>query len=96
MSEKIFHITTNFVNFAAIYYIAVMSSYHTPVLLEESIELLDIKSDGIYADLTFGGGGHTRRILQDLGDGGALYSFDQDRDTLANAPEDEHFNFVRL
>ena len=71
-----------------------MSSYHTPVLLEESIALLDIKSDGTYADLTFGGGGHTRRILQDLGEGGALYSFDQDRDTLANAPDDEHFHFV--
>ena len=71
-----------------------MSSYHTPVLLEESIELLDIKNNGTYADLTFGGGGHTRRILQDLGEGGALYSFDQDRDTLANAPDDEHFNYV--
>ena len=43
-----------------------MSSYHTPVLLEESIELLDIKSNGTYADLTFGGGGHTRRILRHL------------------------------
>ena len=71
-----------------------MSSYHTPVLLEESVELLDIKSNGTYADLTFGGGGHTRRILQELGEGGALYSFDQDRDTLANAPDDEHFHFV--
>ena len=71
-----------------------MSSYHTPVLLEESIALLDIKSDGTYADLTFGGGGHTRRILQDLGEGGALYSFDQDRDTLANAPDDERHTFV--
>ena len=71
-----------------------MSSYHTPVLLEESIELLDIKSNGTYADLTFGGGGHTRRILADLGEGGALYSFDQDRDTLANAPDDEHFHYV--
>ena len=77
-----------------IIYCPKMTSYHTPVLLEESVELLDIKSNGTYADLTFGGGGHTRRILQELGDGGALYSFDQDRDTLANAPEDEHFNFV--
>ncbi|MBR4850140.1 MAG: 16S rRNA (cytosine(1402)-N(4))-methyltransferase RsmH [Alistipes sp.] len=71
-----------------------MSEYHTPVLLEESVTSLEIKPDGIYADLTFGGGGHTRRILADLGEGGALYSFDQDRDTLANAPDDEHFHFV--
>ena len=71
-----------------------MSEYHTPVLLEESVTSLEIKPNGIYADLTFGGGGHTRRILADLGEGGALYSFDQDRDTLANAPDDEHFHFV--
>ena len=71
-----------------------MSEYHTPVLLEESVTSLKIKPNGIYADLTFGGGGHTRRILADLGEGGALYSFDQDRDTLANAPDDEHFHFV--
>ena len=71
-----------------------MSSYHTPVLLEESIELLDIKPDGCYADLTFGGGGHSRRILQSLGSEGALYGFDQDRDTKANAPDDERFHYV--
>ncbi len=70
------------------------SSYHTPVLLEEAIELLDIKSDGVYADLTFGGGGHSRRILESLGENGRLYSFDQDSDTKANAPEDSRFNYV--
>ena len=71
-----------------------MSNYHTPVLLEEAIELLDIKPDGVYADLTFGGGGHSRRILECLGENGRLYSFDQDSDTTANAPEDSRFNYV--
>ena len=71
-----------------------MSNYHTPVLLEEAIELLDIKPDGVYADLTFGGGGHSRRILECLGENGRLYSFDQDSDTKANAPEDSRFNCV--
>lgn len=71
-----------------------MSNYHTPVLLEEAIELLDIKEDGVYADLTFGGGGHSRRILESLGEMGHLYSFDQDSDTKANAPEDSRFNYV--
>ena len=71
-----------------------MSSYHTPVLLEQAIELLDIKPDGVYADLTFGGGGHSRRILESLGENGRLYSFDQDSDTKANAPEDSRFNYV--
>lgn len=71
-----------------------MSNYHTPVLLEEAIELLDIKADGVYADLTFGGGGHSRRILDSLGSNGRLYSFDQDSDTKANAPEDSRFNYV--
>ena len=71
-----------------------MSNYHTPVLLEEAIELLDIKADGVYADLTFGGGGHSRRILESLGENGRLYSFDQDSDTKANAPDDIRFNYV--
>lgn len=71
-----------------------MSNYHTPVLLEEAIELLAIKEDGIYADLTFGGGGHSRRILESLGKNGRLYSFDQDSDTKANAPDDSRFNYV--
>lgn len=70
------------------------TTYHVPVLLEESIELLDIKPDGTYCDLTFGGGGHSRHILSKLGKQGQLYSFDQDRDTLSNAPQDERFHYV--
>ena len=71
-----------------------MSSYHTPVLLEQAVAELEIKSDGVYADLTFGGGGHSRRILECLGENGRLYSFDQDSDTKANAPDDSRFNYV--
>ena len=63
------------------------TTYHVPVLLEESVNLMDIRSDGTYCDLTFGGGGHSRHILSKLGEGGRLFSFDQDRDTLANAPD---------
>ena len=62
--------------------------------MEECIDLLDIKPDGIYADLTFGGGGHSRRILEELGTEGRLYGFDQDSDTKANAPDDERFHYV--
>ena len=71
-----------------------MPQYHTPVLLEESVDLLDIRPDGTYADLTFGGGGHSRRILEKLGPGGRLYAFDQDRDTRANCPDDGRFHYV--
>ena len=71
-----------------------MSAYHTPVLLEESVALLGVVPDGTYADLTFGGGGHSRRILESLGEGGRLYAFDQDRDTQANRPDDPRFRFV--
>ncbi len=71
-----------------------MSQYHVPVLLEESIELLDINPSGVYVDLTFGGGGHSRHILSKLDAKGRLYSFDQDLDTHANHPQDERFNFV--
>ena len=70
------------------------TTYHVPVLLEESVNLMDIRPDGTYCDLTFGGGGHSRHILSKLGEGGRLFSFDQDRDTLANAPNDERFNYV--
>jgi len=69
--------------------------YHTPVLLEESVALLDIVPGGTYVDLTFGGGGHSRRILQSLGPEGRLYGFDQDRDAEANCPDDGRFHFVR-
>ncbi len=71
------------------------SDYHTPVLWREAVELLEIPSEGgVFCDLTFGGGGHTRLILSNLAEDGALYSFDQDSDTKANAPEDERFNYV--
>ncbi len=70
------------------------NTYHIPVLLEESIEYLDIKPDGIYVDLTFGGGGHSRHILSRLGPSGRLYSFDQDSDTRANCPDDPRFVYV--
>ena len=71
-----------------------MSHYHTPVLLEESVGLLGIDPAGTYVDLTFGGGGHSRRILEALGAEGRLYGFDQDRDTRANCPDDPRFHYV--
>lgn len=71
-----------------------MSTYHTPVLLDESVSALNIKSDGIYVDATFGGGGHSREILRRLGPQGRLIAFDQDEDALANAPEDERLILV--
>lgn len=71
-----------------------MSQYHTPVLLEESVSLLEIAPAGIYADLTFGGGGHSRRILESLDTKGRLYAFDQDRDTRANCPQDGRLIYV--
>jgi len=64
------------------------------VLLKESVGLLGIDPAGTYVDLTFGGGGHSRRILEELGPEGRLYAFDQDRDTLANAPADGRFHYV--
>ncbi len=71
------------------------SDYHTPVLWRESVELLNIaENGGIYCDLTFGGGGHTRLILSHLSESGSLYSFDQDLDTKANIPQDERFHYV--
>ena len=72
-----------------------MSEYHVPVLLRESVDLLDVKSGGIYADLTFGGGGHSREILRRLGKRGTLFGFDQDLDAMANIPDDGRFVFVR-
>ena len=56
------------------------SCYHVPVMLRESLEGLDIRPDGIYVDVTFGGGGHSREILKRLGSEGELYGFDQDAD----------------
>lgn len=67
--------------------------YHVPVLLEESVSGLNIDPDGVYLDLTFGGGGHSREILKRL-KGGCLIGFDQDSDALANVPDDSRFIFV--
>lgn len=69
--------------------------YHTPALLPEALAALDIHPDGIYADATFGGGGHSRAILERLSPAGHLYGFDQDLDAIANAFDDERFTFVR-
>lgn len=71
-----------------------MAEYHVPVLLEESVRGLNIRPKGVYLDLTFGGGGHSREILKQLGQEGCLIGFDQDEDALANVPDDERFIFV--
>ncbi len=71
-----------------------MSEYHVPVLLGESIQGLNIKPEGVYVDLTFGGGGHSREILSCL-TSGKLIGFDQDEDAERNIPDDERFIFVR-
>ena len=75
--------------------ITTAETYHVPVLLEESVGGLDIKPDGIYVDVTFGGGGHSREILRHLGPQGRLFGFDQDEDAERNIVDDERFTFVR-
>lgn len=70
------------------------SAYHNPVLLQESVDGLDIKKDGVYVDVTFGGGGHSKEILKRLGEGGKLFAFDQDEDALQNAIDDERFQLI--
>lgn len=70
-------------------------TYHVPVLLGESIDGLNLKPGGIYVDVTFGGGGHSREILRRLEGGAHLYSFDQDADAEKNVVADEAFTFVR-
>ena len=70
------------------------SSYHIPVLLQEVIDALQIKPDGIYADCTFGGGGHSKAILAKLGDQGKLLAFDQDADAKNNVPDDPRVIFI--
>ncbi|GBU07365.1 16S rRNA m(4)C1402 methyltransferase [Bacteroidales bacterium] len=72
-----------------------IKTYHVPVLLQESIDGLNIQADGSYVDLTFGGGGHSQAILENLGAEGKLYGFDQDADAEANIPKDKRFTFVR-
>jgi 16S rRNA (cytosine1402-N4)-methyltransferase len=69
-------------------------NYHVPVLFQETIELLNIKPDGTYVDCTFGGGGHSRAILEKLNDQGRLLAFDQDEDAARNLPADDRVIFV--
>ena len=69
-------------------------AYHDPVLLFESVDGLNVKPDGTYVDVTFGGGGHSREILGRLSGSGRLYAFDQDADARRNAPEDERFTLI--
>ncbi len=68
--------------------------YHNAVLLKETVDGLAIKPDGVYVDVTFGGGGHSREILSRLGPDGTLYAFDQDKDALANSIDDERFILI--
>ena len=72
-----------------------MTDYHIPALLHESIEGLDIKPDGTYVDVTFGGGGHSKEILSRLGENGKLFGFDQDEEAYENVLHDDRFVFVR-
>ncbi len=69
-------------------------SYHNPVLLNESVDGLNIKENGIYVDVTFGGGGHSREILKRLGGQGRLFAFDQDEDAVENTIKDERFILI--
>lgn len=73
----------------------IATSYHVPVLLHESVDGLNINPQGVYVDVTFGGGGHSREILSRLASGGRLFGFDQDADAEGNVPADEKFTFVR-
>lgn len=70
-----------------------MSAYHIPVMLRESVAALAVKPNGIYVDATFGGGGHTRAILEQLQDG-HIYAFDRDADAAANVSKDKRFTFI--
>lgn len=70
------------------------NTYHNPVLLTESIDALNIKENGTYVDVTFGGGGHSKEILKRLGKNGRLFAFDQDTDALENTIEDERFTLI--
>ncbi|MGP1514681.1 MAG: 16S rRNA (cytosine(1402)-N(4))-methyltransferase RsmH [Bacteroidales bacterium] len=71
-----------------------ISTYHVPVMLNECIEGLNINPDGVYVDLTFGGGGHSRAILNKLSDKGKLYAFDKDKDAIQNVIDDERFYLI--
>lgn len=69
-------------------------NYHNPVLLKESVDALNIKEDGVYVDVTFGGGGHSREILSRLGENGKLFAFDQDPDAQQNTIDDKRFVLI--
>ena len=69
-------------------------NYHNPVLLKEAVDGLNIKEDGVYVDVTFGGGGHSKEILSRLGENGKLFAFDQDEDAITNAIDDERFTLI--
>lgn len=71
-----------------------MSNYHSPVMLQECIDGLNIRPDGTYVDVTFGGGGHSREILKHLGENGRLLAFDQDADAQRNMIDDDRFEFI--
>ena len=71
-----------------------LMDYHNPVLLSETVEGLNIKEDGIYVDVTFGGGGHSRKTLESLGPKGRLIAFDQDKDALLNTIDDSRFMLI--
>lgn len=68
--------------------------YHNPVLLNEAVDGLNIKDNGVYVDVTFGGGGHSKEILKRLGKDGRLFAFDQDEDVLENTIDDERFTLI--
>lgn len=69
-------------------------TYHNAVLLKETVAGLNIKPDGVYVDITFGGGGHSREVLSQLGENGKLYAFDQDKDALENKIDDARFTLI--
>ena len=71
------------------------SEYHDPVLSQDCVDALGIRESGVYVDVTFGGGGHSRAILEKLGKKGSLIAFDRDRDAWRNAPKDDRFTLVR-
>lgn len=71
-----------------------MMSYHQPVLLKDCLDGLNIKPDGVYVDVTFGGGGHSKAILEKLGANGKLFAFDQDKDAAKNVPDDKRLTFI--
>ncbi|TXG38584.1 16S rRNA (cytosine(1402)-N(4))-methyltransferase RsmH [Seonamhaeicola maritimus] len=68
--------------------------YHNPVLLKETVDGLNVKPDGVYVDVTFGGGGHSKEILKRLGENGKLFAFDQDEDALINSIDDSRFTLI--